>query len=353
MKSFRDRNPYAVGIASVLLLGLLTGFAFAVGLFRLLEDTYTVHAEFDDAAGLKGGNEVRLAGVKVGRVAGIAVQHDHGTVIVTMEINRGVELGDTTTAEIALGTLLGAKLVRLEWDAAESGSLLEGSCGPGEEGERCHDGAPLIPRELAGDRVPFDVFELTRIATEGVQELDTEGLDDLVGDLADLTEGRRDSLTTLIESIDDVSRAVTTRDQQLDELLARAETLSSTLAEKDQTLVELIDRSQAILALLENRRAELATALGEGAEAVQGLAELIGFNRAQLDSLLTNLHPTLAVVEENLADAHRGLAWAGPAFYGQALAGSHGPWLDIYVRGVGPDIAQILCDVLAPGSVCS
>ncbi|HAS09879.1 MAG TPA: MCE family protein, partial [Acidimicrobiaceae bacterium] len=37
MKSFRDRNPYIVGIISVLLLGGATGFAFLVGTLNLLE----------------------------------------------------------------------------------------------------------------------------------------------------------------------------------------------------------------------------------------------------------------------------------------------------------------------------
>ena len=36
MKSFRDRNPYAVGIISVLVIGAATGFAFAVGILNTL-----------------------------------------------------------------------------------------------------------------------------------------------------------------------------------------------------------------------------------------------------------------------------------------------------------------------------
>jgi phospholipid/cholesterol/gamma-HCH transport system substrate-binding protein len=172
--------------------------------------------------------------------------------------------------------------------------------------------------------VPYDVFRLTRVATEGIEELNTEDLNSFIDDLADLTQDRREPVTRLINSIDDVSQAITSRDQQLGELLARAETLSATLAEKDDTLV-----------------------------ALTGLADLIAANRAALDRLLTNLQPTLDTVRNNLDDVNRSLAWAGPAFYGQALAGTHGPWLDIYVRGLGPDIAQILCDALAPGSVCS
>jgi len=108
MRSFRDRNPYAVGIVSVLVIAGLTGLAFAVGLFRLLEDTYTVRAEFADAAGLRKGDDVRLAGVKVGRVSGVDVDRSEGRIIVTMHIDTGIEVRDNATAEIALATLLGS-----------------------------------------------------------------------------------------------------------------------------------------------------------------------------------------------------------------------------------------------------
>ena len=71
VKSFRDRNPYAVGIVSMLVIGVVTGLAFMVGLLHLLEDTYTMEGTFTDGAGLRSGDDVKVAGVKVGRVTGI------------------------------------------------------------------------------------------------------------------------------------------------------------------------------------------------------------------------------------------------------------------------------------------
>lgn len=335
MKSFRDRNPYAVGIVSVLVLGLFTAFAFAVGLRGWFQDTYEVRAVFSDAAGLRTGNDVRLAGVKVGTVSEVEVDRAHGQVIVTLKLDGGTELSDDATAEIALNTLLGAKVVRLT-DTQPSPRLFEEM----DEDDR------VIPFENAGERVPFDVFELTRIATEGVQELDTDLVNDLVNDLADVTEGRRDDVTTLIESIDEVGRAINSRDAQLTQLIDRADTITATLADRDDTLVALIDQSRGILDLLDQRRQQLADAIGEGAQAVTALAEVISANREQLDRLLTNLHPTLAAVDAELDDVNRALAWAGPGFMGQAIAGSHGPWLNIYVRTLGPVSATLLCDVL-------
>jgi phospholipid/cholesterol/gamma-HCH transport system substrate-binding protein len=333
VKTFRDRNPYAVGIVSVLLIGALTGIAFGVGLLHLLEKTYKMEAVFTDAAGLRVGDDVKVAGVKVGRVTGIAVDRQHGQVEVDFVVNHGVEIHDGASAEIALETLLGAKFIRIN-DATAGDTNFEDMASD----ER------VIPVERT--KVPFDVFELTRIATEGIEELHTDQLNDFINQLADVTEGRRDSLTQLVTSIDDVSTAITSRDAQLDQLLERADALSQTLADKDQTLVELIDQSQAILDLIAQRRDDLATSLGEGADAVGQLASIISQHKAELDRMLSTLHPTLDTARAQLDDVNTALAYAGPGFYGQALAGSHGPWLNIYVRTLGPVSATVLCDVL-------
>ena len=83
-----------------------------------------------------------------------------------------------------------------------------------------------------------------------------------------------------------------------------------------------------------------------GSDAVRSLSVLIDTNRAQLDAILDDLHPVLETVDRNLPELNSALAVLGPAFYGQSLAGTHGPWLDIYVAALGPDIFGILEELL-------
>lgn len=328
MKSFRDRNPYAVGLVSVVIIGIFTAMAFAVGLLHLLEDAYEMQATFTDGSGLRGGDDVKLAGVKVGRVTDIDVERDEGLVEVTFVVNNGVDVGDESSADIALETLLGAKFVRLR-DTTK--------------GEPMAD-LPREERVIPVDRTTtaVDIFALTRTATNSINETDNDKLNLLIGQLAEITGGKREQITQLIQGIDRVSRAITERDAQLDELLDEADTLAANLADKDQQLVALIDAGDRILDFLVSRRDLLSTALGQGSEAVRALSELIATNKADLDAILDDLHPTLAVVDSNLADINAGLASAGPAFFGQARAGAHGPFFDIFVAALGPDVLGIL-----------
>jgi phospholipid/cholesterol/gamma-HCH transport system substrate-binding protein len=334
VKSFRDRNPYAVGIVSVLIIGLITGLAFMVGLLHLLEDTYTMEGSFTDAAGLRNGDDVKLAGVKVGRVTGVEADREHGLVTVTWVINSGVDIRSDAGADIALETLLGSKYIRITDPA---------------KGDELYADLPREDRVVPVDRTttPVDVFDLTREATVRIEQTDNDKLNELIKQLATITEGKRATITDLIHSVGSLSSAINEREGELDALLESADELAANLADKDQTLVALIDSSRTVLDFLIQRRDEMAAALGAGSDAVRSLSVLIDTNADELDAILDDLHPTLATVDANMPQLNRALAIAGPAFYGQSLAGTHGPWQDVYIASLGPDVLYVL-DGAAP-----
>ena len=65
----------------------------------LSDDGYRVSASFERTGGLSSGADVRLAGVPVGKVTDIDPDFQRGHVVVTFEVDRGVEIGPETTAE--------------------------------------------------------------------------------------------------------------------------------------------------------------------------------------------------------------------------------------------------------------
>ena len=338
MKSFADRNPYVIGIVSVLVIAAATGLAFMAGILHLLEDTYEVQAVFKDAAGIRVGDDVRVAGVKAGRVSKVSANRQAGNVVVDLVVNQGVELGPETHAEVALETLLGTKFVRLTGEVVTP--YLESLP---EERRR-------IPIERT--KTPFDVFELTRIGTQTAQQTDTVKLNRLISDLADITQGKHDQVKQLLEGIATVSGAINERDSQLRSLLDRSNTLSATLAEKDQTLVSLIDQSRGVLSLIERRRNDVAAGISSGATALDQLATVITTSKANIDAILDTVHPALDILDRRQADLDRTLTWLGPGALGLAKAPSHGPWIDLYIRALGPDFVCVLKRVQDPSALC-
>jgi len=337
MKAFRERNPYVIGIMCVLALGAFVGLAFAVGILHLLEKTYPVKAEFTDAAGMTAGSDVRVAGIKAGRVTGIKADRSQGKVIISMVVNRGVHLGPQTHAEVALETLLGTRYVRL------SGPVVK----PYLEDE------PESVRTIPNDRTktPFDIFDLVKVSTRSVEATDTTKLNQFITQLADITGGEHDQITQLLDGVNRVSTALNDREAQLRQLLDRFDQLSGLLADKDQTLVSLIDQSQGILNLVEQRRNDIAAGLQSTDKLTGSLATLLSANKGLLNSILQTLHPTLDVITKQQQHVDAALSWIGPGSLGLAKATTHGPWADIYVRSVGPDIPAVLCGVVKPQGV--
>jgi phospholipid/cholesterol/gamma-HCH transport system substrate-binding protein len=328
VKAFRDRNPYLIGVASVAVIAMFVAAAFAVGTFHLLEHTYAVDGVFKDAAGVHKGDSVRVAGVKVGRVTNISADRRAGHVVIHMVVNHGVRLGLQTRADVALETLLGAKYIRLSGPVATP--YLEDQ--------------PRSKRVIPVERTttPFDVFELTKVSTRDIQATDTAKLNQLIIQLGDVTAGKHDQITQLVQSIATLSAAISSRDAQLRELLDRADQLSGTLADKDQTLVSLIDQSQGILDLVQRRQGDIKAALHSGNQAVAEAAGVLDRNMTPLDVLLNALHPILTTVANRQTQINQSLTAVGPGALGLAKAPAHGPWADIYVRDIGPSLVCLI-----------
>jgi phospholipid/cholesterol/gamma-HCH transport system substrate-binding protein len=324
LKSFRDRNPYLIGVASVAAIFVGMSAAFGVGLFHVFEHAYGMQGVFVDSGGIHGGDKVLVAGVRVGRVTKVTADPQHGNVIVKWNVNNGVHLGPQTKAEVILETFLGTRALKLSGPVAQ----------PYLESQPAS--ARVIPLERTA--VPFDIFALVKSATLNIEQTDTARLNRLIGEFADITQGKRDQITQLLSSVASLSSTINQRDAQVRDLLDRANQLSKVLADKDQTLAGLIDQSRGILEEIQRRRSDVATGLTAANHAVGDLAQLVDANRSTIDSLLSALHPTLDTVARHQQDIANSLQALGPGLLTQGIATSHGPWADIYVRALGIDI---------------
>ena len=337
-KSFRDRNPYAVGSISILVIMAIVGFAFAYGVRHLFTYQYPVRATFSDTAGIKAGDNIRVAGVEVGRVSSVEADRVHGNVVVNLVITDkdAAKLGPGTHAEVALETLLGSKYVRLSGPVAE----------------------PYLPRHgmipIERTTTPFDIFDLTKSATQSIDATDTDKLNHLITELADVTQGKQAQVAQLVQGVARVSAAVNSRDAQLTQLLDRSDQLTRTLADKDQTLVALLDQSQGILELVDRRKQDIAAALTNGNSLVAELARILGVDKAALDHLLSSLAPVLQTFGQNQANIDKALSIVGPGALGLGRSSSRGPVAGDLHPGRRPGLPSLLCQLpgLAGQAVC-
>lgn len=105
-----------IGVGLFLLGGLLALLLLALRVSGLTighsTDTYQLYAYFDNVAGVTVRGKVTMAGVTIGKVVAVDLDHDSYRGRVTMEINKSVNnLPDDSTASILTAGLLGEKYI--------------------------------------------------------------------------------------------------------------------------------------------------------------------------------------------------------------------------------------------------
>mgnify|MGYP000548102113 FL=1 len=104
------------GVGLFLLAGILALLLLALRVSGLsastTSDSYKLYANFDNIAGLTVRAKVTMAGVTIGKVTAIDLDHDTFTGRVTMEVDKRVNnLPSDSTASILTAGLLGEKYV--------------------------------------------------------------------------------------------------------------------------------------------------------------------------------------------------------------------------------------------------
>jgi phospholipid/cholesterol/gamma-HCH transport system substrate-binding protein len=109
------RHGVAETLTGALVLLVALGFlAYAIAHSgRSVSSGYPLQAKFDNIAGLTVGNDVKIAGVKVGTVTDETINPQTFDALVTMEIRDDIQLPKDSAASIVSESLLGGKFISL------------------------------------------------------------------------------------------------------------------------------------------------------------------------------------------------------------------------------------------------
>ena len=110
------RGTVETGVGIFVILGLLCVGYLTIKLGKMEwigGNYYTVNARFQSVAGLKEGAEVVIAGVVVGKVDRIRLDHDRMEALVEMRIQREVILSEDVIASVKTAGLIGDKYIRM------------------------------------------------------------------------------------------------------------------------------------------------------------------------------------------------------------------------------------------------
>ncbi len=82
-------------------------------------DGYELSARFSSVSGLRVGASIEMSGVDVGRVTSISLDRKTSQAVVTLYVNKDIELTDDTIASVKTSGLIGDKYISLALGGSE------------------------------------------------------------------------------------------------------------------------------------------------------------------------------------------------------------------------------------------
>ena len=285
MTPFREQNKTVIGAVGIVVIVALLAAAFSAERLPFIGGGSEFKAAFTEAAGLAPNDEVRIAGVKVGKVTSVDLDGDK--VLVKFRV-KNADFGKSSRADIRIKTVLGRKFLMVTPD------------GPGQLGPD-----DVIP--LTRTSSPYDVSEAFQGLASTVDQIDTQQLEKSFETLADAFKDTPDEVRTSLSGLSRLSRTLASRDDQLKLLLERSRTVTGVLAERDEDLTAFMADASLILQEVRKRREAISQLLDTTVTLSEQLIALTRENRATLRPALERLHNVVEILKANQNNIDRSI----------------------------------------------
>jgi phospholipid/cholesterol/gamma-HCH transport system substrate-binding protein len=312
-RRYSDARIMRLGAITLMVMALIMVAAFNLGKFPGFRGG-TFRAEFKDASGLHKGNMVQVGGIRVGRVEGVTLK-DSNTVVVSFDVDNGVEFGRDSRASIEVLNLLGEKYLDLQ------------PAGPGQLA-----GDDVIPVDRT--RSAYDIVGVFSDLTTTTERIDTAQLSKALDVVADTTNHAAPEVEQSFRGIARLSKSVASRDEQIQALLQGSQRVSKVLAARSDDLVSLMKNSDLVFQEVQRRKEAVHLLLVNARELADQLRGVAADNKAQLAPALKEVDGLLSLLNSKDKELKATLNALGP--YVDILSNiiGTGPWFDAYASNL-------------------
>jgi len=291
--------------------------------------TKTYTADFTDVSGLREGDNVRIAGVRVGRVEKMTLVDTHAEVEMSVLADQPVFVN--TRAVIRYQNLVGQRFVSLVPGAGAARPLPDGGRIPIRDTEPSFDLSAL----LNGFQPLFTVL----------QPADVNKLSDTI---VAVLQGSGPEIVPLLDQTTQLTNSIADRDQVIGAVITNLNTVLDQLAGKGPELDALIDQSR-----------RLVNGLNSNTDTIFGSVQRVREFTGNADDLISDIRPDIhhdiraagraaevfVGAKSELNDTLEGFP---PFLSGLARIGSYGSWLNLYACSISINVPPGLSINLDP-----
>ncbi len=301
-----------------------TGYlAFTIGNLDVRDplgrNTYELTATFDDVTGLLVNDNVKVAGVVVGKVTGVSTEDGRAVVEMAIDDDHAGIPKAGTSAGIRWRNLIGQRYVYLY---------------PGDPG-----GAALEDGDAIEETVSvIDLGELFERLGPIVTAIEPAQVNNLLETLTQAFDGREDQVGAALDDLAVLARGLASRDEAIQRLVTNLDTVAATLNRRDAQIEVMLQNLVTLSESFGDNTATLDAALTELGQFGTDLSGVLDNNSEELDRLLSNLALVTGTAVDKLPEIDAALAGLTEASQAIFRAGNRGEMLN----------QKILCVFIAP-----
>ena len=307
----------AFGVAAMLALAVLANTMTN----QVSGGTSGYTADFTNASGLRPGDDVRAAGVKVGRVQGVTL-HD-GLARVSFDLSKKQPIYSDTQLSVRYQNLLGQRYLAML---------------PGPESSNRLAAAAHVPVDRTDPG--FDLTALLNGFEPLFVALDPEQVNQLSTSIVAVMQGQGGTIESLLTETATLTNHLADKDAVIGEVLDNLVPVLTDLSDRGDQLDQTVGDLQAMMKALAKERTSIGESIDGVSELSDATADLVAEARPPLKHDVHSLREfgRISVKElTRITSLFETLPSATEAF---ARPMSHGTWLNMYICNMGVDIGN-------------
>lgn len=275
--------------------------------------TTEYRAVFSDATGVTEGDDVRVAGVKVGTVQGIDIVDDIRAEVV-FDVDTDVRLDGATNATIRYRNLLGQRYLSLTQEGESSDEMGEGDAIP-----------------VSRTQPSLDLTDLFNGFKPLFEALSPDDVNKLSFEIVQVFQGEAGTVESLLASTASLTSTLADRDEVIGDLLDNLDYVLDHIADRDRQLTRLIDSFRTLVGGLKEDRNEILDSLDSISDLAVQTAGLADDIREPLVRDIKELRKVAGNLNRGRAEIDRTLQVLPIKLNKIGRTATYGSWFNFYL----------------------
>lgn len=266
----RSKGPL-IGVVLFAAFALLLTAMVAGTLSRgALGSTHSYAALFTDASGLQNGDDVRIAGVRVGKVTSIKL---HGKdALVSFDLQTDEHIYANTTAAIDYLNLMGQRYINLRLTGSPGAML---------------SGGTTIP--LSRTSVGLDLTAMFNAFRPLFTMIKPSDVNTLANDIVQVLQGEGGAIQDLVNQTAAMTKTLANRDQVIGAVITNVSAVMQTVSDQRQEVASIITELNGLTSTVAQHRNEIASTITAAQGLVTSVSDLVGQLQGPLNADVSSL----------------------------------------------------------------